>query len=1211
MSLIKTCKKISCFIAVVLALCFLAGCQPVEPSPRVIAKQKAEAAVNEISQALLWDPTAMSGITTAQLNLTTTTKYKNVTISWASSAEDVIAVDGTVNRLFYTDSRAYETDGMYVIPVKLTATITGTYSYASGDQTVEETVETQKEFNFTVRCVKPDSSGTIAEVKADAWKYIYETKGVDKALISASSTTYNVDFTGVVTAKLLNGGMGLMVHDGTEGIYVYTANADFEIGDTVYVVGNIYTYYGSLQVGSDITIKKVDPVEGVQPGEFREITVQEWEDEQADLDKSIGYFGGKLVKVYAKLEKSSNPSTSDIYKLVDPYTGEVAWVYYKSYEAGNTELDAWDGKHVYIYGATYDRDSRLVKNHLLWNGQIEEAPAPELTPAQKMEQVKAQLGALAGSYVCGTKFALPAEIAEFGATISWKLSDETLLANGAFALVEKDTDLTATATITLGDLTETYEVAIKVLKLTTYTVAAASKLEKDTVVKLVGTVEVVYSSYNNFYLKDATGNLLVYKSLPAGVKLGDRIELVGKIAYYNGTPQIGTIISTTVVSSQAWEMTAPKEATIAEIVAYTQENAEYGQYLRVTGKLVLEGKYYYLVDSADATKKISLYNSTVDAEKLVAAAGTETEVTLFVYFYGNSKSNWSEGEKRVIFVQREGEYFVGDEEVILPAEREYKTLAEAKALVGQEVTVRGVVTAVAPYSTQYGNFGVLIEDATDGLYLYRVTGEDSYAKFVVGQEIEVKGTMDCYNGLYEMKNVQMDSFKVVNANATIPGPTPMSNELQDQGKVVVLTEAVWNGSAFEKDGSTYAYFYSSSWLAEKPELVKGATYNFKGWLNWYNAPQFSPLAAPELVKEPGEAPAHEHTACPECGKCTAADCDGAEEEKCQGHEVEPEATDKVELNPDVLGLGAYADGSKTVAGVEFSFIELGSYGNGIQWRNKTKASTLWNTTAFAKPIAKVVLVYNAEKATYANANALKVEFGTDSSVSGYSTFISTEKGKIEYTITPDAETYTFVKFTINITYSMYFDSITIYYADGSVAPELPKHEHTACPECGKCTAADCDGAEADKCQGHEVEPELPSPEAGTATLTVADAAAANGWDSSANNLSAPYAIDENISISIAGGSNSGKFYTDHLRVYATDSPAGSITITAKEGYKIKSVSFGLVTGTYAFLQYNGVTVENGQVVEVGAASAVFETVKNGSNGKQVRVLSVTVVYEAE
>ena len=176
-------------------------------------------------------------------------------------------------------------------------------------------------------------------------------------------------------------------------------------------------------------------------------------------------------------------------------------------------------------------------------------------------------------------------------------------------------------------------------------------------------------------------------------------------------------------------------------------------------------------------------------------------------------------------------------------------------------------------------------------------------------------------------------------------------------------------------------------------------------------------------------------------------------------------------------------------------------------------------------------------------------------------------------------------------------------------PETPKHEHVACPECGKCTAEDCDGAAEEKCAGHQQAGE--PKEAVTVTFTAKDAAAANGWGSAGNNLKNPYAIDENVSISVAGGSNSGKFYTDHLRIYATDTPAGSITLTAKEGYKITSVSFEVVTGTYAFIQYNGVTVENGQVVEVGAASATFNTVKNGSDGKQVRLLSVTVTYEAE
>ena len=41
---------------------------------------------------------------------------------------------------------------------------------------------------------------------------------------------------------------------------------------------------------------------------------------------------------------------------------------------------------------------------------------------------------------------------------------------------------------------------------------------------------------------------------------------------------------------------------------------------------------------------------------------------------------------------------------------------------------------------------------------------------------------------------------------------------------------------------------------------------------------------------------------------------------------------------------------------------------------------------------------------------------------------------------------------------------------GSTTPEQSTHEHVACPECRKCTATDCDGAETDKCLGHEEQP---------------------------------------------------------------------------------------------------------------------------------------------
>ena len=35
--------------------------------------------------------------------------------------------------------------------------------------------------------------------------------------------------------------------------------------------------------------------------------------------------------------------------------------------------------------------------------------------------------------------------------------------------------------------------------------------------------------------------------------------------------------------------------------------------------------------------------------------------------------------------------------------------------------------------------------------------------------------------------------------------------------------------------------------------------------------------------------------------------------------------------------------------------------------------------------------------------------------------------------------------------------------DQPVEPEVPTHQHTTCPTCGKCTAEDCPD---DKCQGH-------------------------------------------------------------------------------------------------------------------------------------------------
>ena len=42
--------------------------------------------------------------------------------------------------------------------------------------------------------------------------------------------------------------------------------------------------------------------------------------------------------------------------------------------------------------------------------------------------------------------------------------------------------------------------------------------------------------------------------------------------------------------------------------------------------------------------------------------------------------------------------------------------------------------------------------------------------------------------------------------------------------------------------------------------------------------------------------------------------------------------------------------------------------------------------------------------------------------------LSTVKDTTNYTVTPSAATYTFFRVTINITYSMYFESIIVHFA---------------------------------------------------------------------------------------------------------------------------------------------------------------------------------------
>ena len=859
-----------CFL---FAIVCLVSCVGVTLSPELAAKQQAETDAQEVLSKLVWDDEDRTAIVSSLIFTTQNKNYPGVTISWSSSEEDIIDTNGKVNRPDSDDPRNVLVGEDLLATVVITATVVAEYSWEDNGTQSASTEPITKQFTFTV-LAKPEGTdtGTIEDVKLRAWNYIYVEQGVDKALVSNSSITYNVLLSGVVTAKLNADGAtkGFMLHDGTDGIYVYGDNSKINVGDSVEVIGGVYSYYGSLQVGSNVSVSKSN-VKVTLP-EYKEVTPQAWEDQNKGLgDEVIGHLGGDLYKVEGYLTASYNATTKDEFCITDAYTGETSWIYYKSYNAEmKAQLEAYVGKYVKVTGLGYDRDSRIVKNHLLWDGGIEEATAPVVDDQTKANVLLSQISLL--------------------------------------ATYEEDFDLNP-----------------------------------------AGVWEVVS---------------------------GTGVEIVEGVAKVTRADEEQTVVLKVTVT--VGEATASKELTVAikAIVKETPKHAGTKEDPYTVSDAVL-------VAGGLADKEVT---------ETVYAYGTVKEITDLSLSYGNATFTITDGTKDIIVFRAK---YLNNE----------KFTSEDQLKVGDVVVIVGQLTNYG--GTLEFNSGCYIDSF--GAVDAPVEGDGSKENpYSVEQALEIcaaLGDKELTEQVYVIGTIS--SIKEVS--------TSYGNATFNLGDLVVFRAKYLNNEKFTSEDQI---------KVGDVVVIVGQLTNYGGTLE-FNSGCYIDSFVDGQTPEP---PVHEHVFVE--GKCECGEVD-------PNYEA-PVSSDKVEVTADNLGLGAYADGSKEVGGVQFDFVELGSYGNGIQWRNKTKASSLWNVTALAKPIAKIELVYNAAKATYSNANALKIQFGTDSSVAAYSTFLSTENGVTNYTITPDAQTYTYVKFTINITYSMYFDSITIYYVDGDVVtPETP------------------------------------------------------------------------------------------------------------------------------------------------------------------------------
>ena len=133
----------------------------------------------------------------------------------------------------------------------------------------------------------------------------------------------------------------------------------------------------------------------------------------------------------------------------------------------------------------------------------------------------------------------------------------------------------------------------------------------------------------------------------------------------------------------------------------------------------------------------------------------------------------------------------------------------------------------------------------------------------------------------------------------------------------------------------------------------------------------------------------------------------------------------------------------------------------------------------------------------------------------------------------------------------------------------------------------------------------------TASVVIADLISANSWNAETRKQS--FSIDNVVSAQIDGGNFSGAAYSDQIRIYASDSPAGTLTISVASGYELVSIKVN--TAEVDFLVANlcidgsGSDISNVET-SVSGSSVVIQAVKNGSDGKNARITSIEVVYRA-
>lgn len=743
------------------------------------------------------------------------------------------------------------------------------------------------------------------------------------------------------------------------------------------------------------------------------------------------------------------------------------------------------------------------------------------------------------------------------------------------AFGEEDATVTITAIGILDDVesSKTFTVTVKALVDDSIRVSEIKSSKTGTAIKAHGVVSGILFAANSttgekyragFYLTDSTGTIYVYGSqVAANVSVGNEVYFSGSVNEHNSIKQISSPANLKVLSETStvdWTSVV-KDKTIVDVKNLGAEAC--GNVYELT-ILVYKNDYnVYAIEDIDyQTSKVSLneyFSGTVSTDNTDYAPwlqGKEGQI-LKVYYMVNSLNSKGVPRGNVLNVlplseTEQGQYI----SKVLPAAISLENKYTEITTIDLPTVITGYESYSLAWSLGEKSTGATIENGK-----LTITPTDSLQKFTLTVTASREGAEPV---TYSFAEVQVK-------NSFEPMTFAEYNALANNASCYIEAKLVLNvGQEYyfvDKDGNYYLVFGKYS------DVEVGKVYFVNGSISIYNS--LRELKATSFEESTTEITIPAAKNITESASVYSKDGTLADELQNQYVTITGIASAAKELTVNGTVISLYGKNSVTVELTEGHSYTITGYAS----LNKSKTQIVVYSTdsiveAELTPEQKVNTTVEAIKAQFA-------EKFTDASTA----------------VTLNNE------FNLTITVTLGDGSI-LSYADGVMTVTATATEATQ-----TFTVKVATGTGVEKEETITVSSLYDSVQKVTITKTVKDIATSNSWENSKQYNS--IALDDNVTVTITGGQNSGKYYDsgNEWRTYQNESPKITIASTTKKIISVKITYAIKNTGILVDSNNNNITSDT--VVTVNANSVEFSVgnTSTAMNG-QVKITAFEVIYEA-